>query len=72
MADLAGANGQRTEFKVVGKRNLPGKLSYNIATGNAKYGTDAPAPNMLQGHQFFLRFRPSPSVGEDKLGPGMV
>ena len=43
MADLAGANGQQTEFKVVGKRNVPGKLSYNIATGKAKYGTDATA-----------------------------
>jgi CO/xanthine dehydrogenase Mo-binding subunit len=53
MADLAGANGQRTEFKVVGKRNVPGKLSYNLATGKAKYGTDATAPNML--HAKFLR-----------------
>jgi len=53
MADLAGANGQRTDFKVVGKRNLPGKLSYNMATGKAKYGTDATAPNML--HAKFLR-----------------
>jgi xanthine dehydrogenase molybdenum-binding subunit len=53
MADLAGVNGQRTDFKVVGKRDLPGKLSYNIATGKAKYGTDASAPNML--HAKFLR-----------------
>jgi xanthine dehydrogenase molybdenum-binding subunit len=53
MADLAGANGQRTEFKVVGKRNLPGKLSYNLATGKAKFGTDATAPNLL--HAKFLR-----------------
>jgi CO/xanthine dehydrogenase Mo-binding subunit len=53
MADLAGANGQRTEFKVVGKRDIPGKLSYNLATGKAKYGTDATAPNML--HARFLR-----------------
>jgi putative selenate reductase molybdopterin-binding subunit len=53
MADAAGANGQRTEFKVVGKRNIPGKLSYNLATGKAKYGTDATAPGML--HARFLR-----------------
>jgi CO/xanthine dehydrogenase Mo-binding subunit len=53
MADLAGANGQRTEFKVVGKANLPGKLSYNLATGKAKFGTDATAPNLL--HAKFLR-----------------
>jgi xanthine dehydrogenase molybdenum-binding subunit len=53
MADLAGVNGQRTEFKVVGKPNLPGKLSYNIATGKAKFGADATAPNML--HAKFLR-----------------
>jgi CO/xanthine dehydrogenase Mo-binding subunit len=53
MADLAGANGQRTDFKVVGKRNVPGKLSYNLATGKAKFGADATAPNML--HAKFLR-----------------
>ena len=53
MADIAGYDGQRTEFKVVGKPNLPGKLSYNIATGKAKFGTDATAPNML--HAKFLR-----------------
>jgi CO/xanthine dehydrogenase Mo-binding subunit len=53
MADLAGANGQRTEFEVVGKRNVPGKLSYNIATGKAKFGIDATASNML--HAKFLR-----------------
>jgi CO/xanthine dehydrogenase Mo-binding subunit len=53
MADLDGANGQRTEFRVVGKPNLPGKLSYNLASGKAKFGTDATAPNML--HAKFLR-----------------
>ena len=40
MADLAGANGQRADFKVVGKPNLPGKLSYSLATGKAKFGVD--------------------------------
>lgn len=55
MADLTGANGQRTEFKMVGKRNVPGKLSYNLATGRAKFGTDAMAPHML-----FAKFLRSP------------
>ncbi|MFC1838180.1 xanthine dehydrogenase family protein molybdopterin-binding subunit [Thermodesulfobacteriota bacterium] len=53
MADLAGVNGQRKEFKVVGKPNLPGKLSYSIATGMAKFGADYVFPNML--HARFLR-----------------
>ena len=76
MADIAGANGQRTEFKVVGKPNVPGKLSYNIATGKAKYGTDATAPNML-----FAKFLRSPyayaivnsvDMSEAKALPGVV
>jgi len=53
MADLEGANGQRQEFKVVGKPNLPGKLSYTIATGMAKFGVDYVFPGML--HAKFLR-----------------
>jgi CO/xanthine dehydrogenase Mo-binding subunit len=53
MADLEGVNGQRKEFKVVGKPNLPGKLSYSIATGMAKFGADYVFPNML--HAKFLR-----------------
>jgi CO/xanthine dehydrogenase Mo-binding subunit len=53
MADVAGANGERTDFKVVGKPNLPGKLSYNLASGKAKFGTDANVPDML--HAKFLR-----------------
>jgi CO/xanthine dehydrogenase Mo-binding subunit len=53
MADLAGANGQRTEFNIVGKRNVSGKLSYNLATGKARFGSDSTAPNML--HARFLR-----------------
>jgi CO/xanthine dehydrogenase Mo-binding subunit len=52
MADLAGANGQRPDFKVVGKPNLPGKLSYSIATGMAKFGADYVFPDML--HAKFL------------------
>ena len=35
MADLAGVNGQREHFRVVGKPNLPGRLSYALATGIA-------------------------------------
>jgi CO/xanthine dehydrogenase Mo-binding subunit len=53
MADLEGVNGQRKEFRVVGKPNLPGKLSYSIATGMAKFGADYVFPNML--HAKFLR-----------------
>jgi len=53
MADLAGISGQRKEFKVVGKPNLPGKLSYSLATGMAKFGADYVFPNML--HAKFLR-----------------
>jgi CO/xanthine dehydrogenase Mo-binding subunit len=53
MADLAGVNGQREHFRVVGKPNLPGKLSYAIATGVAKYGIDYVLPGML--HAKFLR-----------------
>ncbi|MBN2241948.1 MAG: xanthine dehydrogenase family protein molybdopterin-binding subunit [Acidobacteria bacterium] len=53
MADIEGSNGQRTEFRAVGRANVPGRLSYTIATGRAKYGTDAVMPGML--HAKFLR-----------------
>jgi CO/xanthine dehydrogenase Mo-binding subunit len=53
MADLDGINGQRKEFKVVGKPNIPGKLSYAIASGMAKFGADYVFPDML--HAKFLR-----------------
>jgi CO/xanthine dehydrogenase Mo-binding subunit len=53
MADLIGSNGQRTEFKAVGRANVPGRLSYTIATGRAKFGSDCVVPNML--HAKFLR-----------------
>lgn len=53
MADLAGVNGNREDFRVVGKPNLPGKASYALATGAAKYGIDYVVPNML--HAKFLR-----------------
>ncbi len=52
MADLAGVNGQRENFRVVGKRNLPGVLSYALASGVAKFGVDFVVPDML--HAKFL------------------
>jgi xanthine dehydrogenase molybdenum-binding subunit len=53
MADLAGANGQREHFRVVGQHNLPGKLSYALAAGLARFGIDYVVPDML--HAKFLR-----------------
>ncbi|MDR2421033.1 MAG: molybdopterin-dependent oxidoreductase [Oscillospiraceae bacterium] len=53
MADLTGANGQRESFRVVGKPNLPGKLSYALAAGIAKFGADYTFSGML--HAKFLR-----------------
>jgi len=53
MADLDGSNGQRTEFKAVGRANVPGRLSFSIATGMAKFGSDYVVPDML--HAKFLR-----------------
>ncbi len=52
MPDLAGINGTRKDFKVVGKPNLPGVLSWAQATGVAKFGIDYVVPNML--HAKFL------------------
>ncbi len=48
MADLAGINGTRKEFKVVGKPNLPGVLSWSQASGVAKFGIDYVVPDMLE------------------------
>ncbi|MDR3311128.1 MAG: molybdopterin-dependent oxidoreductase [Oscillospiraceae bacterium] len=53
MPDFAGANGQRETFRVVGRANLPGKLSYALASGVAKFGIDYVLPDML--HARFLR-----------------
>ena len=47
MADLT-VNGDRKDFKVVGKPNLPGKLSWAVATGVAKFGIDYVVPNMAE------------------------
>ncbi len=76
MADLAGVNGQREKFRVVGKPNLPGRLSYAIATGIAKYGADYIVPGML--HAKFLRSPyanariESIDTGKAKKIPGVV
>ena len=53
MADTAGVNGQRESFRVVGKPNLPGRLSYALATGMAKFGADYVFDGMLEAK--FLR-----------------
>ena len=55
MADLVGSNGERKAFNIVGKPNIPGRLSYSIATGKARFGTDVIVPNML-----FAKFLRSP------------
>jgi CO/xanthine dehydrogenase Mo-binding subunit len=55
MSDTAGSNGEREAFKIVGKPNIPGRLSFSIATGKAKFGTDIVVPNML-----FAKFLRSP------------
>ncbi len=47
MADLS-VNGDRKDFRVVGKPNLPGKLSWAVATGVAKFGGDYVVPDMLE------------------------
>lgn len=76
MADLAGINGQRETFRVVGKPNLPGKLSYAMATGLAKYGSDYVVSDML--HAKFLRSPYSHAkiisidTGKAKKIPGVV
>jgi CO/xanthine dehydrogenase Mo-binding subunit len=53
MADLAGVNGTRKDFRVVGKPNIPGVLSWSQATGVAKFGIDYVVPDMLEAR--FLR-----------------
>jgi len=76
MADLEGVNGQREEFKVVGKPNLPGRLSYSLATGIARFGADYVFPDML--HAKFLRspyanaMVKSVDVAAAKKVPGVV
>jgi CO/xanthine dehydrogenase Mo-binding subunit len=76
MADLAGVNGQRKDFKIVGKPNVPGVLSWSHATGVAKFGADYVVPDML--HARFLRSPhanariKSIDVSKAKAIPGVV
>jgi CO/xanthine dehydrogenase Mo-binding subunit len=76
MADIAGSNGERKEFRIVGKQNIPGRLSYSIATGKAKFGVDVVVPNML-----FAKFLRNPygrarvkslDISKAKRLPGVV
>jgi CO/xanthine dehydrogenase Mo-binding subunit len=76
MADIVGSNGDRKDFRIVGKPNIPGRLSHAIATGKAKFGIDVVVPNML--HAKFLR-NPygrvrikSLDIGRAKALPGVV
>jgi len=46
---LKGRNQDRQEFKVVGRRDIPGRLSYTIATGAAKFAREVVRPDMLHG-----------------------
>ena len=53
MPDITGTNGLRESFSVIGTPNLPGQLSYAMATGVAQFGVDYVLPDML--HAKFLR-----------------
>ncbi len=75
MADT-GTNGGRKEFRVVGKPNVPGVLSWSQATGVAKFGCDYVVPNMVEAK--FLR-SPYPNariksmdISKAKAIPGVV
>jgi CO/xanthine dehydrogenase Mo-binding subunit len=76
MADLEGVNGTREKFEVVGKPNIPGKLSYSLATGKARFGIDYVFDDML--HAKFLRspyanaMVKSVDVAAAKKVPGVV
>ena len=76
MADSAGANGTRKNFRVVGKPNLPGVLSWSQATGIAKFGIDYIVPGMLEAK--FLRsphanaYIKSINIAKAKSIPGVV
>jgi CO/xanthine dehydrogenase Mo-binding subunit len=76
MPDLAGVNGTRKDFKVVGKPNLPGVLSWAQATGVAKFGIDYVVPDMLEA-KFLLSPYPNARVKsvdttKAKAIPGVV
>jgi len=44
-----GRNGDRTDFKVVGRRDIPTRVAPHICSGLAKYSSDIIFPNMLFG-----------------------
>ena len=76
MADLAGVNGLREDFRVVGKPNLPGVASFALASGLAKFGIDYVIPNMT-----YAKFLRSPyasarvlsvDISKAKALPGVV
>ncbi len=76
MADLAGSNGLRTEFRIVGKHNIPGRLSYSIATGRARFAADVTVPEMLHAKYLkspYGRARvKSMDISKAKSFPGVV
>jgi CO/xanthine dehydrogenase Mo-binding subunit len=65
----------RTDFKIVGKRDVPGALSYVLATGQAKFPRDLVLPNMLFAKVFrspFARAKiKSMDVSQAKALPGV-
>lgn len=49
MEEFEGRNQDRQEFKVVGRKDIPGRLSYALATGAAKYAREVVVPGMIHG-----------------------
>ena len=47
--EFKGRNQDREEFKVVGRRDIPGRLSYALAAGAAKFAREVVVPGMLHG-----------------------
>lgn len=47
--EFKGRNQDRQEFKVVGRRDIPGRLSYALASGTAKFAREVIVPGMLHG-----------------------
>ncbi len=45
--EYAGRNQDRQEFKVVGRRDIPGRLSYALASGAAQFAREYTRPGML-------------------------
>ena len=49
MEEFEGRNQDRQEFKVVGRKDIPGRLSYALAAGAAKYAREVVVPGMIHG-----------------------